>query len=125
MRRRHVERILGEVGDGDYTVACWEPGQISPHHSHPNCTEIYLCLSGKGIMNVLGRSIDITPGAFRFHPPAELHEFVNGDGRSVLFRVRYGRPKTTRIKEWRGNSQWKPTSEDTACFEQYPRGEVI
>jgi hypothetical protein len=52
-------------------------------------------------MNVPGRRIDIIPGAFCGHPPGELHEFVNGDGRSVLFRVRYGGPKTTRIKEWR------------------------
>ena len=34
----HVERVLGKVGEGDVTVACWEPGQISPYHSHPDCT---------------------------------------------------------------------------------------
>ena len=28
--KRHVEKILGKVADGDVTVACWEPGQISP-----------------------------------------------------------------------------------------------
>ena len=28
--RRHVEKILGRIGEGDVTVACWEPGQISP-----------------------------------------------------------------------------------------------
>jgi quercetin dioxygenase-like cupin family protein len=123
--KKHVERILGKVGDGDYIIACWEPGQISPHHSHPDCTEIYLCLSGGGTMNVPGRSIDIIPGAFLVHPPGELHEFVNGDSHSDSFRVRYGGPKTTRIKEWQGNSEWKPTSEDIAYFEKYPRGEVI
>jgi hypothetical protein len=26
---KHVEKILGVVGGGDVTVACWEPGQIS------------------------------------------------------------------------------------------------
>jgi hypothetical protein len=32
---RHVEKILGTVAGGDVTVACWEPGQISPYHCHP------------------------------------------------------------------------------------------
>src|SRR5262245_27613296 len=29
--KKHVEKILGEVEEGDVTVACWEPGQISPY----------------------------------------------------------------------------------------------
>jgi quercetin dioxygenase-like cupin family protein len=123
--KKHVERVLGKTNDGDYTVACWEPGQISPHHSHPECTEIYFCFSGKGIMNVPGRTIDIIPGAFCVHPPGELHEFVNGDGRTVLFRVRYGGAKTTRTKEWRGNAEWKAKPEDIEYFTKYPMGEVV
>ena len=123
--KKHVEHILGEVGGGDYTIACWEPGQISPHHVHPECTEIYLCVSGKGKMNIPGRTVDIIPGSFCVHPPGELHEFVNGDGRSVLFRVRYGGPATTRIKEWRGNSNWKATPEDIAYFTRFPSGELV
>src|SRR6185437_14208878 len=39
--KQHVEKILGKVGEGDVTVACWEPGQISPYHCHPHATEIY------------------------------------------------------------------------------------
>jgi hypothetical protein len=38
------------VADGDVTVACWEPGQISPYHCHPEATEIYFCFSGGGTM---------------------------------------------------------------------------
>ena len=34
---------------GDYTVACWEPGQISPNHCHPHATEIYFCFTGGGV----------------------------------------------------------------------------
>jgi hypothetical protein len=76
-------------------------------------------------MNIPGRAIDIIPGAFCVHPPGELHEFVNGEGRTILFRVRYGGPKTTRIKEWRGNSDWKPVPEDIEYFKKYPHGEVF
>ncbi len=44
--KRHVENILGKIADGDVTVACWEPGQISPYHCHPHATEIYFLLLG-------------------------------------------------------------------------------
>jgi hypothetical protein len=27
--KRHVEKILGRIADGDVTVACWEPGQMT------------------------------------------------------------------------------------------------
>ena len=40
--QRHVEKILGVVGEGDVTVACWDPGQTSPNHMHPNATEILI-----------------------------------------------------------------------------------
>ena len=46
----HVEKILAKVEDGDVTVACWEPGQISPYHCHPDATEIYFCFEGGGTM---------------------------------------------------------------------------
>jgi hypothetical protein len=42
---KHVEKILGRIKDGDFTVACWEPGQISPYHCHPDATEIYFSVA--------------------------------------------------------------------------------
>ena len=44
--KKHVERVLGKVGEGDMTVACWDAGQTSPYHCHPDCTEIYFCYEG-------------------------------------------------------------------------------
>ena len=38
---RHVEKVLGTIAEGDVTIACWDPGQVSPNHLHPNATEIY------------------------------------------------------------------------------------
>ena len=55
--KHHVEKILGKVDDGDFTVACWEPGQTSPNHCHPNATEIYFCYSGGGKMNMPDGSV--------------------------------------------------------------------
>ena len=87
---KHVEKILGIESGGDVTVACWEPGQVSPNHCHPQATEIYFCVEGGGHMNVNGEQISIEPGKVILHPPGEVHEYVNGNQRSLLFRIRYG-----------------------------------
>ena len=105
---RHVEKILGQTGEGDVTVACWEPGQISPNHCHPHATEIYFCFEGGGTMRTPTQTVEVRPGAFVVHPPGEVHEFANGPERTLLFRVRYGDDMSTRVEAWRGNPDWQP-----------------
>ncbi len=114
--RKHVEKVLGRIGEGDVSLACWEPGQVSPYHCHPNATEIYFCFEGGGTMRTPEETIAVTPGAFVVHPRGELHEFENGGGRTLLFRVRYGEDMTTITRAWRGNPAWTPRPEDTAYF---------
>jgi quercetin dioxygenase-like cupin family protein len=114
--KKHVERILGTVGEGDVTVACWEPGQTSPYHCHPNATEIYFCFEGGGLMRTPEATIEVKPGAFVVHPRGELHEYVNGPQRTLLFRVRYGDDMSTRTKEWPSNPGWKARPEDESYF---------
>ena len=87
---KHVEKILGVESGGDVTVACWEPGQVSPNHRHPQATEIYFCFEGGGHMIVNEKQIAIDPGQFTLHPPGEIHKYVNGDQKTLLFRIRYG-----------------------------------
>ena len=118
--KKHVEKILGEVEDGDYTVACWEPGQISPNHCHPHATEIYFCFSGGGVMRTPAAAIEIVPGSFVVHPPGELHEYANGPARTLLFRVRYGADMHPRFHDWRGNAGWTQSAEDAAYFQRHP-----
>src|SRR6516164_802545 len=117
-RRKHVERVLDRTGEGDVTIACWEPGQTSPYHCHPNATEIYFCFEGGGAMRNPTETIELTPGAFVVHPPGELHEYANGPQRTLLFRVRYGGDMSGRTKEWPSNSAWKARPEDIAFFAQ-------
>jgi len=116
--QKHVEKILGTIEHGDVTVACWEPGQISPNHCHPHATEIYFCFEGGGVMRTPGETVEITPGSFVVHPRGELHEYANGPQRTLLFRVRYGADMSTRTKEWRGNATWTPRPDDTAYFRE-------
>jgi mannose-6-phosphate isomerase-like protein (cupin superfamily) len=115
-----VEKILGDIAGGDYTVACWEPGQISPNHSHPHATEIYFCLSGGGKMRTPTETIDVVPGSFVVHPPGEVHEYINGSGRTLLFRVRYGSDMLSRHIEWRGHPEFKQGAEDAEYYRQHP-----
>ena len=120
--KKHVENILGRTSDGDFTVACWEPGQVSPHHCHPHATEIYFCYEGGGTMRTPDGSVAVVPGAFCVHPPGEVHEYINGSGRSLLFRVRYGADMETRVLEWPSNPEFTMSAEDVAYYRQHPAG---
>ena len=118
--QHHVEKILGKVADGDVTIACWEPGQISPYHCHPDATEIYFCFSGGGTMRTPKETIAVTPGAFVVHPPGEVHEYANGPARTMLFRVRYGTDMRSHHSEWRGNARWTQSPEDADYYRRHP-----
>jgi quercetin dioxygenase-like cupin family protein len=120
--KQHVEKILGTVADGDVTIACWEPGQISPYHCHPHATEIYFCFEGGGTMRTPQQSIAVTPGAFVVHPPGELHEYVNGATRTLLFRVRYGSDMIARHMDWRGRPGWTQSAQDAEYYRTHPVG---
>src|SRR5260370_19194943 len=36
--KRHVEKILDRIGAGDVSLACCEPGHVSPSHYHLHAT---------------------------------------------------------------------------------------
>ena len=118
--QKHVEKVLGTVAEGDVTVACWEPGQISPYHCHPHATEIYFCFEGGGVMRTPRETVAVKPGAFVVHPPGEDHEYANGPGRTLLFRVRYGADMNARHFEWRGRDGWTQSTEDAEYYRQHP-----
>jgi quercetin dioxygenase-like cupin family protein len=111
-----VEKKLGLFGEGDVSIACWEPGQVSPNHCHPDATEIYFCFEGGGVMRTIDEEIEIKKGGLVVHPRGELHEFTNGPERTILFRVRYGKTMVSRTKEWPTNASWEPNKEDLNYF---------
>ena len=117
---QHVEKILGRVAEGDVTVACWEPGQISPNHCHPHATEIYFCFEGGGTMRTPERTVPVEPGAFVVHPPGEVHEYENGPARTLLFRVRYGSDMAARHVDWRGRPGWRQSADDADYYRRHP-----
>jgi quercetin dioxygenase-like cupin family protein len=118
--KKHVEKILGRIEEGDVTVACWEPGQISPYHCHPQATEIYFCFEGGGVMRTPRETVAVKSGAFVVHPPGEVHEYANGPQRTLLFRIRYGRDMSARHFEWRGRDGWTQSTADAEYYRQHP-----
>jgi quercetin dioxygenase-like cupin family protein len=120
--KRHVEKILGSEAAGDFAVACWEPGQISPYHCHPQATEIYFCFAGGGVMRTPTETVAVAPGGFVVHPPGEVHEYENGPARTLLFRVRYGPDMRAHHHAWRGNTAWTQSAEDAAYYRAHPVG---
>jgi mannose-6-phosphate isomerase-like protein (cupin superfamily) len=113
---KHVEKKLGYFGGGDVSIACWEPGQVSPNHCHPDATEIYFCFEGGGIMRTDSGEVEVRKGGLVVHPRGELHEYINGEDRTILFRVRYGNSMISRTKNWPTNKAWKPSQEDIDYF---------
>ena len=112
----HIHKILAKSESGDVTIACWEPQQTSPNHCHPNASEIYFCFEGGGIMRTSETAVNIKPGCFTIHPPGEVHEFLNGNERTILFRIRYGGSKISRHKSWEANPDWKQSTADKIYF---------
>jgi quercetin dioxygenase-like cupin family protein len=120
--KKHVEKLLAEVEAGDTTVACWEPGQFSPNHCHPEATEIYFCFTGGGMMRTPTQTVEVVPGSFVVHPPGEVHEYENGSARTLLFRVRYGADMRAHFTDWRGQPGWAQSAEDKAYYQAHPVG---
>ena len=55
-------------------IACYEPGQITKTHVHPNQDEIFYCLDGSGAITFTAReNVAIEPGSIVFVPAGTEH----------------------------------------------------
>ena len=80
------------------------------------CAFIQITGTDKSIMNGAGIH------DFFLHPPGEVHEYENGPGRTMLFRVRYGADMRAHHCAWRGNAEWKQSGEDADYYRRHPIG---
>ena len=113
--KKHVERVLGRVAEGDVTVACWEPGQTSPYHCHPHATEIYFCFEGGGTMKTPDETVAVVPARSSCIRRANC---MNGTGPAAHAAVPgpLRRRMSGRTKEWPSNPDWSPRPEDAEYF---------
>jgi quercetin dioxygenase-like cupin family protein len=67
-------------------IACYEPGQFTKTHVHPNQDEIFYCVEGTGAISFTEREdVPIKPGSIVFIPKGVEHGVdTNGDSRLVI-----------------------------------------
>ena len=85
----HVHKSLTATSRSDISIACWEPGQISPIHCHPGADEIYHIVQGEGIFNDGRTERRLGRGDTVIFPAGEVHQ-VQALTRMVLYRVQAG-----------------------------------
>jgi mannose-6-phosphate isomerase-like protein (cupin superfamily) len=85
----HVYTFLANTAHSSISIVGWEPGQVSPIHSHPDADEIYLIMEGEGLFNDGAKERRLGPGDAVIFPAGEVHR-VQSLTRMVLYRVQAG-----------------------------------
>jgi quercetin dioxygenase-like cupin family protein len=65
----------------------WEPGGAQPDNSHPDSTEIFVVLAGRGIAHSDEHSAAIGPGDVLVLPPGSVHRIENTSATERLYTV--------------------------------------
>jgi mannose-6-phosphate isomerase-like protein (cupin superfamily) len=85
----HVYKFLAQTPHSSISIVGWEPGQVSPIHSHPDADEIYYVIEGEGLFNDGRREVKLRSGDTVVFPAGEVHQ-VRAVTRMVLYRVQAG-----------------------------------
>jgi quercetin dioxygenase-like cupin family protein len=80
-------RIVGEL-------LCYEPGQSTPLHQHPQQDECFFVLEGAGTLTVGGENRVIRQHDLILVPPQTLHSLV-ADGGTRMVLIFFKAPATT------------------------------
>ena len=85
---------------------CYEPGQITPKHVHPDDDEIVFCIEGRGAVKFDGRDhVPLMPGAIA-NLPAGLPHWIEAapDSRMVVLYWANARYTSVRMHSEHGYS---------------------
>ena len=80
-------------------LVCYEPGQFTKPHVHPNQDEIFFCMEGTGIITFAGKDdIPIRKGSVVFVPRGMEHgiDTIDGQRLVVVFTKGPGLPNPAR-----------------------------
>jgi quercetin dioxygenase-like cupin family protein len=98
----HVYTFVAQTPHSSISIVGWEPGQISPIHSHPHADEIYYILEGEGMFNDGKKERRLGPGDSVIFPAGEVHQ-VQAVTRMVLYRVQAGADRHPEpVEHWPG-----------------------
>lgn len=78
---------------------CYEPGQVTPFHVHPDDDEIVLCVEGRGAVTFRGReAVSLIPGAIVNLPAGLAHGIeAASDSRMVVLYWASARYTSVRL----------------------------
>lgn len=98
----HLHMTLAESPLCAVSIACWEPGQTSPIHSHPTAEEIYHVLEGEGLFRDGRTESRLGPQGTVVFAAGEVHQ-VQALTRMVLYRIQAGPDRTpVSYEAWPG-----------------------
>lgn len=89
----HIHLTLSQSPLCAVSIACWEPGQVSPIHSHPEADEIYHVLEGEGVFLDGKTEQRLGPRGTVVFAAGEVHQ-VRSLTRMVLYRIQAGPDRT-------------------------------
>ena len=72
---------LGDSLPFTFGVEIFEPGHVTPLHSHEGAYELFFILNGEGIGRCNGASFPLSAGDVAIFPPGSVHGIDNLDGR--------------------------------------------
>jgi quercetin dioxygenase-like cupin family protein len=77
---------------------CYEPGQITPKHVHPDDDEIVFCVEGRGAVKFDGRdAVPLIPGAI-VNLPAGLAHWIEAASDSRMVVLYWANARYTSVR---------------------------
>ena len=77
----------GQFGSRNLAITWVEgaPGSEQPAHSHATNEQVYVIVSGRGLMRVGGQAEEVSAGTAVFVPPNTSHSIVNIGDQPLVF----------------------------------------
>lgn len=93
-------RILQAADGGPASVHIVDIRADSERHYHRTFTEIYTCLEGKGVLELDGSIVSLTPGTVVMIPPGVRHRAYPASADETLRILNTAVPPFDATDEW-------------------------
>jgi len=122
--RRHISEALGAPRDAgvaggghpfDIEMAKLPPGGMNfPFHAHSSQWEVYIILSGSGVLRIGEDVVDISGGESFVCPPGTAHQLKNTGAKELVYYIIADNPPADLI-HYPDSNKWL-TKPQKQCF---------